>query len=63
MYNDLDDTTCVEDYQWIGIVYKDRDVRPTIALITPLAYYDGEDKKWHTVLRNDTKEYFPNNGR
>lgn len=61
MYNEIDDHTWVEEYQWIGIV-QPWDQKLNVTLITPLAYYDV-DQKWRTVSSNECDRYFPNNGK
>lgn len=53
-------STNTEDYEWLGIVYPD-DVKPKVAFITPLAFYD--DDMWNPIQQKDTFYYFPNNGK
>src|SRR5258706_5638088 len=49
----------VEKYYWIGYV-RPEDARPTVAFITPLAYFN---EQWQVIGQNTRRELFPNNGK
>ncbi len=50
-----------EDYKWLGIIYPE-DVRPNVAFITPLAFFNDDDV-WYPFPKDILSKYFPNNGK
>lgn len=51
-----------EEYQWLGIVML-ADVKPKVAMITPLAFYDPEAGEWEPVDGAARAHCFPNAGK
>jgi len=50
----------VEDYEWIGIIYPE-DVKTSVNLITPLAYYI--EGMWKSLALDTRRQWFPSNGK